>query len=297
MNEVAPVQSFRDSFMNRLRGMYLIGKYQYTLARKKFRTRKTEPPIDGRLPDTEAVTVYVINTNNRDPLELTLRTLFATTDYPNFKAVVADNQSTDGSVELVESLMDRYPVELMGGVRRDQHEWYDHFMRIADTRYWVSIHEDMIFFHRGWLTDMIRFMDENEEVDLLGGEYFPPVENGVEPVSHAVVDLRESLSTWIFCVRTTLREKINSSFEFYKYHDSSLDKTIAYDQGGKLIEDMRNDGLGFACMPTTFMDKWHHVGNISWAFKHDMNPAFRMFKNYQLRDISRRAKRLRRSRS
>ena len=278
---------------DRLRGIYLIADYHATVARKRLRAGKLPGYVDAVPSEPPSVTVYVTNSNNRDPLELTLRTLFETTTYPNIEVVVADNNSTDGSIEFVESLMDDHPVRLLSGESKPQHEWYDYFMSTTTSEYWVGIHEDMMFLSSGWLSDLIGFMEMHPETELLGGEYFRPVEGATEPVSHEIVNLRESLSTWIFCVRSSLRNHTSTSFAFHKYWDEQLGRTILFDQGGKLIQDMRNDGRGFACMPGWYTQKWQHIGNVTWAFKHNMSPGIRAFKLHQIRDMSRRLKRLR----
>ena len=282
-----------SSVGDRLHGLYMIAKYHANVAKKQVRAKRLPGFKDSVPNDPPSVTIYVTNSNNRDPLELTLRTLFETTTYSNFQVVVADNNSTDGSIEFVESLMDDHPVRLLSGESKPQHEWYDYFMSTNTSEYWIGIHEDMMFLSNGWLSDLIGFMEAHPETDMLGGEYFGPVEGMQEPVSGEIVNLRESLSTWIFCVRTGLRERATTSFAFYKYWSEDLRRTIAYDQGGKLIEDMRYDGLTFACMPDWYTDKWQHIGNVTWAFKYDMNPGFRAFKLHQIRDMSRRLRRLR----
>ena len=40
-----------------------------------------------------------------------------------------------------------------------------------------------------------------------------------------------------FVARSTLRNHTSTSFAFHKYWDESAQRTVAYDQGGKLIED------------------------------------------------------------
>ncbi len=45
--------------------------------------------------DAPTVTVFITTKNNADALELTLRTLAATTRYPNYSILVADNGSAD----------------------------------------------------------------------------------------------------------------------------------------------------------------------------------------------------------
>lgn len=273
----------------------LVAGHHGRILQKKLRAGGL-PSYAEAVPDpAPAVTVLVTNMNNRAPLELTLRTLFAHTQYPNLEVWVADNDSTDGSVEMVEALQEDYPIRLIRGPARPQHEWYDHLFENATTPYWVGIHEDIVFLGDDWLADLIGFMEAEPETYMLGGEHFPDAEGVGEPVSGEVVDIRESLSTWIFCVRSDLRDRVDTSFAFYKYWNETRRRTIAYDQGGKLIEDMRAEGIRFACMPPWYLGKWHHLANISWVFQHDASPSRLAFKRHQIWDAERRARAARRS--
>ena len=280
-----------------LRTGNLIARYRLKILYKKMRTWIANPSYDAPLPDSPPpVTIFITNINNRSPLELTLRSLTRHTQYPNYQIVVADNGSTDGSVELVRKLIDRgWPIRLIENSEPcPQHEWYDRMSYEVETPYWVGLHEDMMLIGDHWLEDLIAYMESHPDVYLLGGEYFPPREGYVEPVSKEVVDLRESLSTWIFCARTSMRDHVDTSFAFTKHWSDAKERTICYDQGGKLMADLRARGLGVAHMPDSYKLKYQHVSNISWAFKHDMPDHVRWFKTYQLADVRRRAQAARR---
>jgi hypothetical protein len=287
----APTLGMKDA----IRAARLIARYHFEGARRAC-TAPFLPslaPATGR--DTEPrVTVLVTSVNQRASLELTLRTLCARAGYSNYVVWVADHASTDGSIELVDDLIAKgWPIKLIQhGARRPQHEWYDFMLRNADSPYWVGLHEDLHFFGKGWLADLVGFLDRNPSTDMVGGEYFPPTYGQAEPVNGEIVDVRESLSTWVFAVRTSLREKIDTSFEYFKERDPHSGRTVLYDQGGKLIADMRAAGLTFACMPTWFTLKFQHIGNLSWAFNHPMNPSWRALKLHQKRDAMRRARRV-----
>jgi len=230
------------------------------------------------------VTIFITNLNNRFPLELTLRSLAERTTYPNYQIWVADNGSTDGSLELLQSLKDAgWPLHIIDhGEARPQHEWYDFMAEEVPTKYWVGLHEDMILTGDGWLEDLVAYMEAHPDLLLLGGDPFPPRPGIREPVSGELVDGREALSTWIFCARHTLRDHVGTSFAYHKYWDEERERTQLYDQGGKLIEDLRANNLGFTCMPTWFQDKFYHLGSLTWGFNYEMEEARRLFKNYQI---------------
>lgn len=280
----------------RIQAARMIGRYHYEGLRRTL-AAPFLPSLADNVPtaDPPRVTVLVTSANQRASLELTLRTLFARAGYANYEVWVADHGSTDGSVEFIEELIAAdHPLRLIQhGGPRPQHEWYDYMLRNAETTYWVGLHEDLHFFGKGWLADMVGYLESHPEVDMLGGEYFPPSEGHAEPVSGAIVDVRESLSTWIFAVRTSLQDRIDSSFEYHSRPGGAGGRDVLYDQGGKLIEDMRQRGLGFACMPAWFTLKFQHIGQLSWAFNHPMNPPYRVFKLHQMKNAIRRARRQR----
>lgn len=268
-----------------------IARYRLALARRRLEgvwaSRAAPPP----LADTPAVTLLVTSCDNRGPLELTLRTALAHTDYPNLRLWIADNGSTDSTASFLESFAPGVPVTTT--VRRQpQHAWYDEALRTVETPYWIALHEDLIFTGRDWVRDLIARMEAQPSLDLLGGERFPAQRDIPEPFGSRI-DLEESLSTWIFCVRTSLRERIDVSFAFHKAGRSpESGREVCYDQGGWLIARMRERGLGFDAMPAAFGRKWYHVGNLTWGRQEGSDPGFRAFKEWQARDVARLARRL-----
>lgn len=289
-NEPKFLPQLFHSAVDVLRGLKQIVNHHRVIARKKRYCRDWR---SSKANSTDDVTICLTNCNNRFPLELTLRSLIATNDLSSRQVLVADNESTDGSLEMLNRLSERYPIKVLTGRRQPQHAWYDEFDRIVSTKYWIGIHEDLLFLGHDWIGDMIRFMDANPNAILLGGEAFPAQDSVIEPVSDSVVDMQESLSTWIFCVKTGIHKQAKTSFAYHKRWDVERNRYALYDLGGKLIEDIRTAGWEFHCMPTVFMNKWHHLANITWSFKHKMSPGMKLFKSHQIRDAERRAKKLR----
>jgi GT2 family glycosyltransferase len=50
------------------------------------------------------VCIIILNWNGKELLKDCLYSLFKLTDYPNYKVIVVDNGSTDGSVEFVKNI-------------------------------------------------------------------------------------------------------------------------------------------------------------------------------------------------
>jgi hypothetical protein len=246
-----------------------------------------------RLRDRPSVTLLITSSNNRYPLELTIRTLRRTTRYPNYSIVVADNGSTDGSLELLEQLSERLPLTVIRDAGRAQSRWYDHAFRTFDSDYWLGLHEDLIFLGRDWLVDMLARMERDRSLYLLAGEQVRTGGRFHEPVSGRLVVAGLSLSTWLFCVRTSLRDRLDSSFAFRVEEPDGEGIPTVYDQGGKLLLDMAERGLAYGYMPEWFRLKWHHIGNLSWIREYGGETAYAALKEYQRRDAERRAKRMR----
>ena len=282
-----------DVLRSRIRAGRWIGMYHLRVLYRQIKnllTPYSEPTFSSGEP---SVTVFITNLNNRYPLELTLRTLVEHTSYSNYEIWVADNGSDDGSVAFLKGLIQQdWPLRLIDhGEARPQHEWYDFMAEHVRTHYWIGLHEDMIITGDGWLEDLITYMENHPDLLLVGGDPFPPNPGVREPVGGELVDGMEALSTWIFCARKELREYISTSFAFHKRQDDAHQRTQLYDQGGKLIEDLREQGLGFDCMPDWYQNKFYHLGSITWSFNYEMEEARRMFKEYQIADAKRRVER------
>lgn len=239
------------------------------------------------------VTLFIINSNNRYPLELTLRTLRKHTSYPNYQIWVADNGSTDGSVEFLESVKDSMDLTVIRSDERKLHgEWLDYAAQHVTTPYWFGIDEDMLFLGRDWLMDLMQVFVKNPDWYLLSGDMTVPegiITNIVEPVSGEVIDREEMASTWLFGVRRSLRDQVESSFLFHKgKRNEQTGNLICYDTSGKLLAEMREKRLRYGRMPWWFLLKHHHIGHLSWAFRVDMDEHIRAFKLHQLNDIKHR---------
>ena len=279
------------SLSERLYLARLIAGYRLRFAAKQV-TARFAPSLARPWPagDEPRVTVLVTSLNQRDSLEATLRTLRARAGYSNYEIVVADHGSTDGSPELLDRLVSEgWPLRVIQhGRRRPQHEWYDFMLHESEADFWVGVHEDMLFLADGWLSDLVAYMTAHPDVELLGGEFFPPVPDYVEPVEGTVVALQESLSTWVFCARRSLRERVRSSFAYSVHEGAPGEHPRLFDQGGQIIDDLRAGGGGFACMPAWYTRKFLHIGNLSWVFETNTSSVWQAFKRYQVNDASRR---------
>ncbi len=241
-------------------------------------------------PPIPTVTVFVICTNNREPVELTLRSLRATTRYPKCNLVVIDNASTDGSSEFLRDLSENWGFELVQSEKaRAHHEWCDWMFRTASTDYWVHVHDDMFFLASDWLGDMIALLERQPRLYLLG-QRTRKILGYREPYG-SIIDLDESLVTCLFAVRTSLRDRVTTSFAFWAgERDPVSGRQRCYDEGGRLLADMSAMGLSFLALPWWHLLKWHHFGSLSWGRQFQQTEEYYEFKEYQVRWITGRLK-------
>ena len=110
------------------------------------------------------VAIVILNYNGRHHLEHFLPAVCAS-EYPNMRIVVADNGSTDDSVEFIRQ---HYPeidcVEL--GRNRGFAEGYNQALRKVNSPYWVLLNSD-IAPARGWLQPIIQRMEENTGIAVV----------------------------------------------------------------------------------------------------------------------------------
>jgi hypothetical protein len=232
--------------------------------------------------------------NNHDPLELTLRSLVAHTNYPNYRILVADNGSSDASGEVLDWAESALPLSVMRE-QRLQSDWYDWAASDLDTDLWVGLHDDVVFLGRDWLADLVVRMQSEPDLQLLGGQAVAPQYGVTEPADGNVIDIGESLSTWLFCARRGLGRRLpTSSFAFSVEQGDEQSRPFCYEMGGRLMADMAQHNLPFGCMPREYQRKWHHIGNLSW-FADVGTDDHKVLKRLQLREVRRRVMRQRRS--
>lgn len=113
------------------------------------------------------VTIVVLNWNGRDLLETCLETLEAHTQYPNYRVVVVDNGSDDGSVEM---LRERFPE--VHRIENDENRGFgpannQAFRQFSDTDFFLLLNNDLEIVQDGWLTEFIEFA-ERKSADIAG---------------------------------------------------------------------------------------------------------------------------------
>lgn len=263
-------------------------KYRAKISLRQLAGRFLPKKSPLNLDSLPQVTLFISSLNTRYPLELTIKSLLKHTSYPNFQLLIADNASVDGSLEYLESLqIANIPIKLIKSNEVKLHsDWLDEVYITVDTPYWIAVDSDLLFFCQDWIVDMIDIMQTNPDIHLLNAEKSAGWV-GAEPVSGEIVEMGEHPSTWLFCVRTDLRDHVDGSFKFENLgKNSKTGRTKAYDTGGMILNIMREKGLGYGYMPSWFFYKYYHFGSMSWGMKSPTANEYSLkFKKHQINHI------------
>jgi glycosyltransferase involved in cell wall biosynthesis len=275
---------------SRLAHQARIAKYHLRLLYKKQKARLLH--TSGPLPreNQPSVTLFISNMNTRYALELALESAQRWTGYENYRIVIADNASTDGSREYLQNLDSDKIRVILSDEPRQHAQWLDQMFHEADTDYWFAVDSDMLFLGADWLSDLVRTIEADPGAYFVSGEPKMGSLNQIEPFGKQRVDAGECPCTWLFGVRTALREHVDTSFAYC--HDGTNPATgnlMTYDTGGKLLRDAYAKGLRHVIMPQWFQLKWYHFGSLSWSSGDYMDPSYMAFKAFQKQDIERRA--------
>jgi GT2 family glycosyltransferase len=108
-----------------------------------------------------SVSVVIVTYNSRDDVEECLRSVIGQ-DYPSFEVMVVDNDSTDGTVELVEK---SFPsVEVIRNHRNyGPAEAYNIGINACKGTYVVLLNPDTVA-EGHWLSELVRVMDGDKDV-------------------------------------------------------------------------------------------------------------------------------------
>lgn len=113
------------------------------------------------------VTIVVLNWNGRNFLKTCLKTLNAHTEYPDYRVVVVDNGSDDGSNDM---LRKRFPNVYR--IENDENRGFgpannQAFRQFKDTDYFLLLNHDVEIVQDGWLTEFVNFANRRS-ADIAG---------------------------------------------------------------------------------------------------------------------------------
>jgi GT2 family glycosyltransferase len=130
------------------------------------------PAPSGGAPCDPFVCVVVLNCNGREHLEYCLRSM-TSTDYPNYKVLLVDNASADGSVDFVAN---EYPQVVV--VRSDRNLGWSGGNNLGvrmsidmDAKYVVLANND-IKVDPAWLRGAVSVAERDERIGIVGFDVF-----------------------------------------------------------------------------------------------------------------------------
>jgi glycosyltransferase involved in cell wall biosynthesis len=222
-----------------------------------------------------AVTIVCATLNAREAVQLTFESLARCAREP-VEVWVADNGSTDGTLEYLQSLdwLRVFPLAARPGACTDHGSTLDWLTARVQTPYLVTLDSDVEFLARGWLSDMLIFAHD-ADVDALG--VFEP----------AVGAYRERLAPYVLLLRTAALRMLATSFRSFVRIEDPLEaarwqtrparenlelaevetyRTAAfYPTGAAVFEQLRQRGLSWASLPPDLESSFRHIGHMSWA--------------------------------
>ena len=107
----------------------------------------------------------IVTHNNMSTIAQTLETLLGCTPQENFKLYIVDNASTDGTPEFI---AEKYPgLEIIRNTENTGFgTGHNAVIPLLSSKYHFVINPDIIL-HNDVVTEMTRFLDENEDIGLL----------------------------------------------------------------------------------------------------------------------------------
>jgi hypothetical protein len=113
------------------------------------------------------VYIIILNWNGKNLLKDCLSSLFKLTDYPNYKVIVVDNGSSDGSVEFVKKKFPKTVVLALDknyGFAKGNNEGIKKALN-KKCKYVVTLNNDTKL-TRNWLKELVRVAESDEKIGM-----------------------------------------------------------------------------------------------------------------------------------
>jgi GT2 family glycosyltransferase len=123
------------------------------------------------------VCIIVLNWNGKELLKDCLSSLFKLTDYPNYKVIVVDNGSTDGSVEYVKKNFPKADVLALDknyGFPKGNNKGIKYALKKYKPKYILLLNNDTKIVQRDWLKKLIETAESDEKIGVVGCKLLYP---------------------------------------------------------------------------------------------------------------------------
>jgi len=156
------------------------------------------------------VSVVVVNYNGKEFLKQCLLTL-SKTDYPNYKVVVVDNASTDGSLTEIRNSFGSDPrIKFVENSENLGHaEGCNIGAKNSEGKYLVFLDSDTEFKAENWLWELVKFMENDNSVGSAQAKLVLAKDKNC--LDYVCVDV-DALGTWAANYGSKA-ENLNESFE------------------------------------------------------------------------------------
>ena len=116
------------------------------------------------------VCIIILNWNGKELLKDCLSSLLKLTGYPNYKVIVVDNGSTDGSLEYVKKnfpQVDVLPLDKNYGFAKGNNKGIKYALKKYKPRYILLLNNDTKIIQRDWLTKLVETAESDKKIGIV----------------------------------------------------------------------------------------------------------------------------------
>ncbi len=125
----------------------------------------------GALENQKAVAVIIVNWNQKKRLDACLSSLKSKTEYKNYRVIVVDNGSNDGSVELVKQQFrwaDLIALAKNYGFSISNNQGISYALKKYSPQYVLLLNNDTEIIQSNWLISMVKAAESAVDIGIVG---------------------------------------------------------------------------------------------------------------------------------
>lgn len=129
------------------------------------------------LENQKSVAIIIVNWNQKTTLATCLTSIKNKTEYPNYHVIVVDNDSLDGSVELVKQTFqwaDVIALDKNYGFSVGNNKGIVYALKKYEPQYVLLLNNDTEIVQRDWLSRMVAVAESAENVGIVGCKLIYP---------------------------------------------------------------------------------------------------------------------------
>lgn len=212
------------------------------------------------------IEVCIASYNTRMATELTIRSARRQAGV-EFRLVVGDGASTDGSLELLRALEAREMLSLQTWSKRVMHkDWLDRWYSTSQADYLVFSDSDVYYRRHGWLRELVEEA-EQQGAAIVAGRIQPDWSLRTlwaEGTARTLPGERPEPCLMLLDLRR-LRPLVTTSFAYLEEPLAGRPgQKVGYDVGGAFMREARRAGLVCLAMPPSYASAYRHWGGLTW---------------------------------